>query len=152
MADGNRPPHGVPQTILELMPDNPAARDNPHALLKALRETCPVMRDETIKTWLLTRYRDIRETSNDRSFVRHPSKAEAGTLAGGGGAGEGQAPASCAAACRRSSWCIPASMEKTLSFLPDTDGLWAKFRTIMRSSWWACMPKWTACQRSMTAT
>lgn len=92
MADGNRPPQGVPQTILELMPDNPAARDNPHALLKALRETCPVMRDETIKTWLLTRYRDIRETSNDRSFVRHPSKAEPGTLAGGGGPRDGQEP------------------------------------------------------------
>ena len=95
MADGNRPPEGVPQTILELMPDNPAARDNPHALLKALRETCPVMRDETIKTWLLTRYRDIRETSNDRSFVRHPSHAEPGTLAGGGGENEGrEAPSS----------------------------------------------------------
>lgn len=50
MADGNRPPEGVTQTILELMPDNPAARNDPHPLLKALRENCPVMRDETIKT------------------------------------------------------------------------------------------------------
>ena len=48
MADRNKLPQSVPQTILELMPDNPAARDNPHALLKTLRETCPVMRDETI--------------------------------------------------------------------------------------------------------
>lgn len=92
MADRNKLPQSVPQTILELMPDNPAARDNPHALLKTLRETCPVMRDETIKTWLLTRYRDIRETSNDRSFVRHPSKAEPGTLAGGGAARKDQEP------------------------------------------------------------
>lgn len=95
MADGNRPPEGVTQTILELMPDNPAARNDPHPLLKALRENCPVMRDETIKTWLLTRYRDIRATVNDRTLVRHPSHAEPGTLAGGGGEREGQeAPSS----------------------------------------------------------
>lgn len=80
MADDTPQPVSAPQTILELMPNNPAARDDPHPLMRAVRETCPVMRDETIKTWLLTRYRDIRETSNDRTFVRHPAKAEKGSM------------------------------------------------------------------------
>jgi cytochrome P450 len=73
-------PATVPQSIIELSAFNPLARDNPHPLLKAVRETCPVMRDESVKTWLLTRYRDVRDTVNDRSFVRHPAKAEPGTM------------------------------------------------------------------------
>ena len=73
-------PATAPQSIIALSAFNPAARDNPHPLLKAVRETCPVMRDESVKTWLLTRYRDVRDTVNDRSFVRHPAKAEPGTM------------------------------------------------------------------------
>ncbi len=73
-------PVTAPQSIIALSAFNPAARDNPHPLLKAVRETCPVMRDESVKTWLLTRYRDVRDTVNDRSFVRHPAKAEPGTM------------------------------------------------------------------------
>ena len=38
------------------------------------------MRDETAKTWFLTRYGDIRETVNDRSFVRHPLNSEEGSI------------------------------------------------------------------------
>ena len=79
MADDQTPP-GVVNSIIELSAFNPAARDNPHPMLKAMRETCPVFRDETAKVWLLSRYGDVRETVNDRSFVRHPTKAEPGSI------------------------------------------------------------------------
>lgn len=68
-------------SILMLSSFNPEARDNPHPLLAEVRERCPVLRDETTKTWLLTRHGDIRETVNDRTYVRQPSKAEPGSLA-----------------------------------------------------------------------
>lgn len=80
MADDTPAPSGAVHSILELSAYNPEARDDPHPLLKAQRETCPVMRDETTQTWLLTRYKDIRDTVNDRTFVRHPTKAEEGSL------------------------------------------------------------------------
>jgi len=38
------------------------------------------MRDEALKTWLLTRYDDVRATVNDRTFDRHPSNAEPGSM------------------------------------------------------------------------
>ena len=79
MADDQRPT-GAVQSILELSAFNPAARDNPHPMLKAMREDCPVFRDETATVWLLSRYKDVRETVNDRTFVRHPTKAEEGSL------------------------------------------------------------------------
>lgn len=66
--------------IVDLSAFNPEARSDPHPALETAREACPVLRDESVKTWLLTRYADIRETVNDRSFVRHPSKAEPGSL------------------------------------------------------------------------
>ena len=70
----------VPTGIIDISAFNPEARSNPHPRLKALRENCPVMRDESVKTWLLSRYDDIRETVNDRTFVRHPTNAEEGSL------------------------------------------------------------------------
>ncbi len=70
----------APKSIFEISAFNPDARENPHPRLKALREECPVMRDEAVKTWLLTRYDDIRSTVNDRTFVRQPSKAEEGSM------------------------------------------------------------------------
>ncbi|MBY9066618.1 cytochrome P450 [Hyphomonas sp. WL0036] len=79
MADDQRP-SGAVQSILELSAFNPVARENPHPMLKSMREDCPVFRDEAAKVWLLSRYRDVRETVNDRSFVRHPTKAEEGSL------------------------------------------------------------------------
>ena len=79
MADDQRPA-GAVQSILELSAFNPAARDNPHPMLKAMREDCPVFRDEAAKVWLLSRYKDVRGTVNDRTFVRHPTKAEEGSL------------------------------------------------------------------------
>lgn len=79
MAD-DQTPQGVVSSIIELSAFNPAARDNPHPMLKAMRETCPVFRDEAAKAWFLSRYGDVRETVNDRSFVRHPAKAEPGSI------------------------------------------------------------------------
>lgn len=70
----------APTSIIQISAFDPDARDNPHPRLKALRETCPVLRDEAVKTWLLTRYDDIRATVNDRTFVRQPSKAEEGSM------------------------------------------------------------------------
>lgn len=79
MAQDPDTPH-VPQSVLEVTAFAPGARDNPHPPLAALRHDCPVLRDEMAKTWFLTRYGDIRETVNDRSFVRHPLNAEDGSL------------------------------------------------------------------------
>ena len=70
----------VPQSVIEVTAFMPDARTDPHPKLKALREQCPVMRDEMAKTWFLTRYGDVRETVNDRSFVRHPLNAEEGSI------------------------------------------------------------------------
>ncbi len=75
-----KPAVEAPTSLLQISAFDPEARDNPHPRLKALRETCPVMRDEAVKTWLLTRYEDIRATVNDRTFVRQPSKAEEGSM------------------------------------------------------------------------
>lgn len=70
----------APTSIVQISAFDPEARENPHPRLRALRETCPVLRDEAVKTWLLTRYDDIRATVNDRTFVRQPSKAEEGSM------------------------------------------------------------------------
>lgn len=70
----------VPQSIIEISAFVPEARNDPHTPLKALRGACPVLRDEMAKTWLLTRYDDVRGLVNDRSHVRLPSKAEEGSL------------------------------------------------------------------------
>jgi len=59
---------------------DPVARVSPHDKLKALREGCPVFRDEWAKTWFLTRYEDVRATVNDRSLWRHSDHAEEGAL------------------------------------------------------------------------
>lgn len=67
-------------SIVETTAFDPEARVDPHARLKDLRETCPVMRDEPVKTWFLTRYGDVRETVNDRSLWRHWKNAEKGAL------------------------------------------------------------------------
>jgi len=70
----------VPTSIMEISAFDPAARDDPHPRLKALRDSCPVMRDEGVKTWLLSGYDDVRATVNDRTFVRHPKNAEPGSM------------------------------------------------------------------------
>ncbi|MEO0449728.1 MAG: cytochrome P450 [Pseudomonadota bacterium] len=73
-------PEKIPSSIMEISAFDPDARDNPHPRLRALRDNCPVLRDEAVKTWLLTRYDDVRATVNDRTFVRHPINAEEGSM------------------------------------------------------------------------
>lgn len=68
-------------SILDVSAFNPEARENPHPKLKALREACPVWRDEAGKSWMLTRYGDVRAMANDRTLWRHPERAEPGALA-----------------------------------------------------------------------
>ncbi len=70
----------APTSIMEVSAYDPEARDNPHPKLKQLRETHPVLRDEPLKTWLLSRYDDVRATVNDRSFDRHPINADPGPM------------------------------------------------------------------------
>lgn len=74
MADGRA------WSIIETSAFDPVARESPHERLKDIRQACPVMRDEPIKTWLLTRYEDVRQTVNDRSMWRHNRHAEDGAL------------------------------------------------------------------------
>lgn len=66
--------------IISLSAFDPQARVDPHVPLAQARESCRVLRDEAAKVWLLTRHSDIREAVNDRSYVRHPSKAEPGSI------------------------------------------------------------------------
>lgn len=80
MADDQGSVPAVPQSVIEVTAFMPDARRDPHPKLQALREHCPVMRDEMAKTWFLTRYADIRETVNDRNFVRHPLNSEEGSI------------------------------------------------------------------------
>ena len=69
-----------PWSIVETSAFDPVARADPHGRLRELREQCPVLRDEPVKTWMLTRYADVRETVNDRSLWRHWTRSEPGAL------------------------------------------------------------------------
>jgi cytochrome P450 len=70
----------APTSIFEISAFDPEARSNPHPRMKALREDGRVLRDEAVKTWLLSHYDDIRATVNDGTFVRHPLNAEEGSM------------------------------------------------------------------------
>lgn len=69
------------QSILELSAFDPVAKQDPHAKLKPLREQCPVFRDEQSKTWLISRYADVRSVVNDRTLWRNGEHAEQGSFA-----------------------------------------------------------------------
>lgn len=68
-------------TILDISAFDPIAKEDPHARLKPLREQCPVFRDEQMKTWLLSRYTDVRSIVNDRGMFRNGENAEEGSFA-----------------------------------------------------------------------
>ena len=63
-------------SVFDLTPLNPAFNDNPHTLLDRLRGECPVHRDETAGSFVLTRYADVRGVLSDSGMWRHPSRAE----------------------------------------------------------------------------
>lgn len=69
------------QSVLQLSAFDPVARADPHARLKPLRETCPVWRDESTKTWVLSRYADVRAVVSDRTLWRNGVHAEEGSFA-----------------------------------------------------------------------
>lgn len=71
MADKEPPP-----PILQLTPLNADFRDDPHALLRRLREAHPVYRDEMAGSNIITRYKLARETLNDRTMLRGPDKVQ----------------------------------------------------------------------------
>jgi cytochrome P450 len=62
--------------VLSLTPLNPAFRDNPHAILDALRANQPVMRDNSVGTFFLTRHEDVRAVLTDLTLGRDPINAE----------------------------------------------------------------------------
>lgn len=67
-------------SILDLSAFDPIAKADPHARLKPLREQCPVWRDEGSKTWVLSRYADVRGVVNDRTMLRGGEHAEPGSF------------------------------------------------------------------------
>ena len=67
-------------SILELSAFDPIAKADPHARLKPLREQCPVWRDEGAKTWVVSRYADVRGVVNDRTLWRGGEHAEPGSF------------------------------------------------------------------------
>jgi cytochrome P450 len=62
--------------VLSLTPLNPAFRDNPHAILDGLRLNQPVMRDDSVGTFFLTRHEDVRAVLTDLTLGRDPINAE----------------------------------------------------------------------------
>jgi cytochrome P450 len=63
-------------TIFELTPLNPTFRADPHVVLDDLRARCPVRRDDTAGSFILTRYEDVRGLVSDRTLWRDPMNAE----------------------------------------------------------------------------
>jgi cytochrome P450 len=62
--------------ILDLTPLNPSFREDPHAILGALRTAHPVMRDEMAGSWFISRYEDVRGVLTDLTLWRDPHRAE----------------------------------------------------------------------------
>jgi hypothetical protein len=64
--------------FIQLTPLDPVFRADPHVVLDDLRARCPVHRDDTSGSFVLTRYDDVRALVSDRSLWRDPMKAEEG--------------------------------------------------------------------------
>ncbi|MGI8841617.1 MAG: cytochrome P450 [Caulobacteraceae bacterium] len=62
--------------VLELTPLNPAFRDDPHVMLDKLRADRPVLRDEAVGVFFLTRHEDVRGVLTDLTLWRDPARAE----------------------------------------------------------------------------
>jgi cytochrome P450 len=62
--------------LFQLTPFNPDFQADPHVVLDDLRARCPVHRDETAGSFILTRYADIRPLVSDRTLWRSPLHAE----------------------------------------------------------------------------
>lgn len=62
--------------IIQMTPFNPEFQRDPHTVLKPLRERCPVMRDDTSGSFIVTRYADVRAIATDLEMWRDPIRAE----------------------------------------------------------------------------
>jgi cytochrome P450 len=62
--------------LLQLTPFNAEFQADPHVVLDDLRARCPVHRDESAGSFILTRYADIRPLVSDRTLWRDPLHAE----------------------------------------------------------------------------
>lgn len=65
-----------PPSVLQLTALNPAFRENPHAMLDALRAHHPVMRDPMAGVFFMTRHEDVRGIVTDLTLWRDPHRAE----------------------------------------------------------------------------
>lgn len=70
MADETPPP------LLTLTPLNPEFREREQKMFATLRERFPVFRDDMAGTFVLSRFKDIREKVNDRTLWKGPEKSE----------------------------------------------------------------------------
>jgi len=66
--------------LVELTPVNPAFNDDPHALLNALREKCPVHRDDAMGVFILSKHADVRGVLSDTTMWRSPELAEPASM------------------------------------------------------------------------
>jgi cytochrome P450 len=65
-------------SLVALTPMNPAYQHDPHAVLRPLREGCPVARDDQAGTFIVTGYADAHRILADRRTFRDGARAEAG--------------------------------------------------------------------------
>lgn len=63
-------------TLMQMTPFNPEFQADPHAVLKPLRERCPVMRDEAAGSFVVSRFADVRAIATDLTLWRDPMRAE----------------------------------------------------------------------------
>ena len=69
-----------PPSILQLTALNPTFREDPHAMLDALRAEHPVLRDPMAGAFFMTRHEDVRGIVTDLTLWRDPHKAEEAAL------------------------------------------------------------------------
>lgn len=63
-------------SLIALTPMNPAYQHDPHAVLRPLREACPVGRDAQAGTFIVTRYADAHRVLANRRTWRDGGRAE----------------------------------------------------------------------------
>lgn len=63
-------------SLIALTPMNPAYQHDPHAVLRPLREKCPVARDQQTGTFIVTGYVDTHRVLANRRTLRDGARAE----------------------------------------------------------------------------
>ncbi len=66
---------------IALTPFDEKFQRDPHAALDRLRNEAPVLRDDTLKRWFLTRQEDVRAVLRDKTLSSDPRKANADSFA-----------------------------------------------------------------------